>query len=392
MTLPLHTNYGGVLQAFALQTVLERMGHAVEIIQPDRILPEPEGLECIRKILTRSLRKHLPGQRDVELFRERRINREFPTVGREFVRFFSKYLNIRYISSPDDIRPDDYDAFVVGSDQVWRPRYNSELMRSYLDFTWEDRGRSGRGRAAGWDVRRIAYAVSFGSDVWEYSARQTETASVLARRFNALSFREKSGEDMARRFLGAEAVAVLDPTMLLQTGDYLPLLGNTAAVPDGGVFEYILDRTPEGTEIVAEIERGIAGPQSPGNVRVNRFLASDPRGRGDIALRIQPSVEEWIAGIAGSSFVVTDSFHACVFAILFHKRFAVLGNEGRGLSRIEWLLGQYGLQDRLVLVGPCGTEEGLQRRLSAAVDWNDVDARLAGLRTGSMSFLKNSFI
>lgn len=377
ITLQLHTNYGGVLQAFALQRVLESLGNDVEIIQLDEITPEPEGLNALRKLLTRSFRKYVLAHRDVEIFRERRVNREFPSVGAEFLDFFHKYLNIRYISSFREIGVSDYDAFIVGSDQVWRPEYNPNLMHSFLDFTWKDSGRPGHlsssgKEPAGWEVRRIAYAVSFGCDSWEYTARQTAHAAILAGRFDALSFRENSGADNAVGRLGVAAVTVLDPTMLLGAEEYTGLIESRKDSQEA--FEYILDRTAETEDAVAKLEARLAMP-------VRRFLAADPRGREDISLRVQPSVESWIAGIAGAGFVLTDSFHACIFSILFHRPFAVVVNRSRGVSRIEWLLGQFGLEDRLVT--GASLPEG-------SIDWEGVDSRLGQLRAESVEFLKKS--
>ena len=64
--------------------------------------------------------------------------------------------------------------------------------------------------------------------------------------------------------------------------------------------------------------------------------------------RIAPSVEQWLRGFYDAEFVVTDSFHACVFSILFNKPFLVVGNQKRGLSRFVSLLGMFGLEDRLI--------------------------------------------
>ena len=398
VTLPLHTNYGGVLQAFALQRVLEGMGNDVEIIQLREIIPAPKRLEAVRKFLTRSFRKYVLRRRDVEIFRERRINREFPVVGAEFVRFFRKYMNIRYISSFNEIRPSDYDAFVVGSDQVWRPKYNRNLMNSYLDFTHPrfHGVRSVWSREPGdWNVRRVAYAVSFGSDVWEYSSEQTARARILAWSFDELSFREASGADRALRHFGVGSVTVLDPTMLLKVSDYLDIAAeeNASANPADGsgcVFEYILDRTPENCSVAHEIERRVAVDSKDGKpLEVNAFLTSDPRGAGDISARVQPSIESWLRGLSSASFVVTDSFHACVFSILFHRPFCVLGNSNRGLSRLEWLLGLFGLRDRLVSTD---NAENVDFEALRAVDWEDVDRCLERQRSASLDFLKNSLV
>ncbi len=418
VTLQLHTNYGGVLQAFALQRIIENLGNEVEIIQLGEILPEPRGMNALRRILTRSFRKYVLGQRGVEIFRERRINGEFPIVGVEFVRFFREYMNIRYVSSFNEIGSDDYDAFVVGSDQVWRPKYNPNLLHSYLDFTWTDAGRhdgsapaeAADGMSGGWNVRRLAYAVSFGSDVWEYPKALTRRARRLAARFDALSFRELSGVENAGKHLGVSSETVLDPAMLFDADEYVSLIWRcggrrkdfsrpfemTEGEPFGGtddekpvvkegernepergavVFEYILDRTADTEALVTRLEGQLAMP-------ARRFLAANPRGRGEISLRVQPSVESWISGICSASYVITDSFHACVFSILFHRPFAVVGNRGRGLSRIEWLLGQLGLESRFV-----GNEDSLPGQ---DMDWDDVDARLDRLRSESMDFLKKN--
>ena len=392
VTLQLHTNYGGVLQAFALQRIIENLGNEVEIIQLGEILPEPRGMNALRRILTRSFRKYVLGQRGVEIFRERRINGEFPIVGVEFVRFFREYMNIRHVSSFNEIGSDDYDAFVVGSDQVWRPEYNPNLLHSYLDFTWADAGRhdgsapaeAADGMSGGWNVRRLAYAVSFGSDVWEYPKALTRRARRLAARFDALSFRELSGVENAGKHLGVSSETVLDPAMLFDADEYVGLIRLRKGQcrgrrkdfsPPLEILEYILDRTADTEALVTRLEGQLAMP-------ARRFLTANPRGRGEISLRVQPSVESWISGICGASYVITDSFHACVFSILFHRPFAVVGNRGRGLSRIEWLLGQLGLESRFV-----GNGDSLPGQ---DMGWDDVDARLDRLRSESMDFLKKN--
>ena len=392
VTLQLHTNYGGVLQAFALQRIIENLGNEVEIIQLGEILPEPRGMNALRRILTRSFRKYVLGQRGVEIFRERRINGEFPIVGVEFVRFFREYMNIRHVSSFNEIGSDDYDAFVVGSDQVWRPKYNPNLLHSYLDFTWADAGRhdgsapaeAADGMSGGWNVRRLAYAVSFGSDVWEYPKALTRRARRLAARFDALSFRELSGVENAGKHLGVSSETVLDPAMLFDADEYVSLIWRCGGQCKGRrkdfsrpleILEYILDRTADTEALVTRLEGQLAMP-------ARRFLTANPRGRGEISLRVQPSVESWISGICGASYVITDSFHACVFSILFHRPFAVVGNRGRGLSRIEWLLGQLGLESRFV-----GNGDSLPGQ---DMGWDDVDARLDRLRSESMDFLKKN--
>src|SRR5690606_19965537 len=103
----------------------------------------------------------------------------------------------------EHFRNNRYDAVIVGSDQTWRPRYSPNIYNYFLDFLRDE------------NVRRIAYASSFGTDKWEYNDKQTDRCSKLAKEFDMISVREKSGVDLCIRHLGVEALAVLDPTLLL---------------------------------------------------------------------------------------------------------------------------------------------------------------------------------
>lgn len=328
LTLPLHTNYGGILQAYALQTVLERMGHDVCIVEKKR---KPVTLPLWKAPLVYGKRilKNAKGS-PFPLFYEQKVNREEPFVRQHTDKFICRYIKRRIVGDFSEINESDYDAIVVGSDQIWRPKYfNDNIERAFLDFT------------EGWDVRRIAYAASFGTDEWEYTRAQTRRCGRLLKRFDAVSVREASGIDLCREHFGVEAKTMLDPTMLLEKEDYIRLFENANTPKSNGtLLNYILDDTPEKTALTNRIakERGLVP------FRVN--------AKSDINLpienRIAPSVEQWLRGFYDAEFVVTDSFHACVFSILFNKPFLVVGNQKRGLSRFVSLLGMFGLEDRLI--------------------------------------------
>ena len=81
---------------------------------------------------------------------------------------------------------------------------------------------------------------------------------------------------------------------------------------------------------------------------------------------------------------VTDSFHACVFSILFHKQFVVIGNPSRGLARIHSLLSIFGLEDRLVSAETIDTEN------LPPIDYARVDVVLNQWREDSMAFLNSN--
>ena len=99
---------------------------------------------------------------------------------------------------------------------------------------------------------------------------------------------------------------------------------------------------------------------------------------------VQPPVEQWLRSFRDSSYVITDSFHACVFSILFHKPFIVIGNKSRGLARFQSLLSLFELEDRMLIdtydISLCNKE----------INWEKVDPKLDKLRADSKSFLEKS--
>lgn len=329
LTLPLHTNYGGILQAYALQTILERMGHDVYVIAKKRkLLSLP--IQKMPFVYGKRIIKNLIGRR-FPLFYEQKVNREGPIIRQYTDEFIHKYIHLKQYDTFSDIQPSEYDAFVVGSDQVWRPKYFGikQIENAYLKFT------------EGWNIKRLAYAASFGTDNWEYTPRQTEECSRLVKLFNAISVREDSGVELCKRYLGVDAQHVLDPTMLLDKQDYINLFEAHTPQSKGNLLYYILDETEEKKDILKSIvdEKKL----NPFNVKSNSDDINSP-----ISERIQPPLEQWLRGFYDADFIFTDSFHACVFSILFNKPFIVYGNKNRGMSRFVSLLTMFGLEDTLV--------------------------------------------
>ena len=365
LTLPLHTNYGGILQAYALQTALGRLGHDAAVID---IRQKPLRLPLWRMPVKygRRILRNLAGHPYPILF-ERKYNRERLAVRRYTDKFIARHIHLRSYDGYEDIAPSDFDAIVVGSDQVWRRNYFPDIRTAYLGF------------AEGWELRRMAYAASFGTDVWEYSKSETADCARLLHGFSAVSVREAAGVDLCRRHLGVEAQHVLDPTMLLKPADYERLLDGARTQPSGGsLMVYMLDDSQAKADVVAAV--AAAGGLLP--FRINSRVEDI---NAPLEERIQPPVEQWLRGFVDAGFVVTDSFHACVFSILFNKPFIAVGNKSRGLSRFTSLLGMFGLGDRLIC-GAAGQDAELL--LSKEIDWKDVNSRLDAYVRQSETFLK----
>lgn len=361
LTLPLNQNYGGILQAYALQTVLERLGHEVRVVEWKR----PYGLPFYKMpyVYGKRMVMNLLGHKIPVLY-EQKYNREQCVIRQNTNKFIKEYIHLAEYDDFSDIKESEYDAIVVGSDQVWRPRYFGikQIENAYLKF------------AEGWNIKRITYAASFGTDEWGYTDKQTSECGRLLRMFDAVSVREDSGVRLCRERFSVDARHVLDPTMLLDKNDYMKLFEEVGTPKSkGNLLCYMLDETEEKRGLVRRVaeEKGLR----PFNVKSQSDDITSPIGE-----RIQPPLEQWLRGFYDAEFVVTDSFHACVFSILFDKPFVVVGNADRGMSRFNSLLAMFGLEDRLVTNGHAYTE-------CKDADRADIMAMLAEKKREAMNYL-----
>ena len=336
-TLPLHVNYGGILQAYALQTVLERMGHEVKVINryPSDIFTFSLPYWKIPLTYLKRIVKKIFFDHETVINKEFRLRREFPLTIQNTMAFCDKYIHSYYIESEKDIKEEDFDAIVVGSDQIWRPtyycaNYSDNYQNAFLAF------------AKNWDIKRYAYAASFGVDEWEGSTKDSQECANLAKKFDAISVREDSGVNICKNCMGVEAVCMLDPTMILQKDDYISLV-NAAKIgkSDGDMFCYILDNNSIKSHLIQRIsnERNL----SPFYVMGKTFEECH-----DIEQRIIPPVEKWLRAFMDAKLIVTDSFHGMAFSIIFGKPFVAIGNRDRGLARMESLLRLFELEDHLI--------------------------------------------
>ena len=366
ITLPLHTNYGGILQAYALKIVLEGMGHEAVVVDRKDKMPLPVWYKAPFVYASRALKKMLKPGAGVEVLRELNYRKTLPLRAINTQGFINQYIAPLVVSSYKDIRQGEYDAFVVGSDQVWRPRYFGNIEDAFLAF------------AKDWKVKRVAYAASFGTEELEYGYEALQACSSLLEMFDAVSVREDAGVRMCEEWFGYEgAEHVLDPVMLLDAEVYRTLAQKSENHSSRGrVMTYILDPSREKDCVVDFVAR-ITGKD------VEKFFVDD--SSRPLEERVAPPVEQWLASFCDADFVVTDSFHGCVLSVLLHKPFIAVGNSLRGMSRMSSLLKLFGLDDRLVQ-GIDPEDDG--EYWLAEPDWKAVDAVLEEQRAKSMGFLQ----
>lgn len=363
--MPPFSNFGGILQAYALSNVLKTLGHQAEVIY----LPINWSLPMYKRPwvwLKRAVKKFVFGKDEVVFFEEK-LNRDLPVVTQHTGSFVDKYIPKRTFKSYYQISEKDYEAYVVGSDQIWRFQYLANPCNAFLDFTQD------------WSVKRIAYAASFGIDAWDYPDDKTTECSQLAQKFDAISVREESGLTLCDKYLHVGASWMPDPTLLLDKVDYEELFLHTDAPSHKGeMLVYILDKNEQTEKFVEDAERKLDKRSFHVNSHYEDFHAPTQE-------RIQPSVESWLKGFHDADFVLTDSFHACVFSIIFNKPFYVLGNKERGMSRFHSLLSLFGLEDRLICDGRLPASINL-----ASIDWDKINQKKAGLKNLGIRYLRDN--
>ena len=327
LTLPLHTNYGGILQAYALQTVLEKLGHEVEIINIPFVRPSVPIIVKFKRIISTIL-----GQYKGYICYEEKSNKWLPIVSENINSFITKNLRLSKVyNSYSDIEEKDYDCICVGSDQIWRPKMLLfDISSAFLSF------------AESWNIKRFAYSVSFGTNIWEFSDDKTARCKELVKKFEAVSVREKGGIALCRDYFQISALQTLDPTLLLDSNDYDLLIGeNNEKSVEKTLFSYVLDVTKEKYQLIESYA-------SMKGMKISRIDVEMGNRKCDISKRVLPSVEFWIESFRNSDFIITDSYHACVFSIIYKKPFAVIVNNARGADRFHSLLSNLGLEDRIV--------------------------------------------
>lgn len=366
LTLPLNNNYGGILQAYALRKYLIKRGHEV-------IHVEEYGKQSVVHwssyrfntwwYLRRFIRQVLSFDQDkkrLEINIDRYQTRKNTKRIRRFVKDNFEILAVKDFS---DLEKHSFETIIVGSDQIWRPIYYKQIEDAFLSF------------AVGWDIKKITYAPSFGVERWEYNDSQTERCTRLVKEFDAISTREDDGVVLCKEKLKINAIRLLDPTMLLDRSAYEAIVGGKVDIVPTQLTTYILDLTTDKEKIVDCIVK-------------ERKLKHIPLGLVGKKEKVNDdSLENWLKRFLQAELIFTDSFHGCVFALLFHKPFVVFGNKNRGSSRFNSLLRLFDLEDRLVQAG-----ENVEEILDRKIDWIKVDEILHIERDRSAAFFKEQGI
>lgn len=321
-------NYGAVLVPYSLLKILQKLGYQGEIIN----------------YIPVNVTQHYP----FKYFRDKYL-----TPISAVLKTRKELINIsrwwKYV--------------IVGSDQVWRMFDTGIYMLDWVSGL----------------TNIISYGASFGNDFYCGSI-SSKTAKALLNRFNSISVREKSGIRVCNEIFDVEAVHVLDPTMLLDQDDYNELIqiekNNFNFVDNHDYIAYSFINSRKHVDI---IKSGKAMIEFNGYEFVNcLWVGNDFR-----------HVAEWINIIKNAKYIITDSFHAVVFSIIFNKEFvAIVPDDSRnGNDRIKSLLNTFGISLNRIKKSVCDV---YLDTFNEKIDYSNVNRLIKVKQKQSIDFIKIS--
>ncbi|MFI3326459.1 MAG: polysaccharide pyruvyl transferase family protein [Clostridia bacterium] len=313
-TITHHTvpNFGAVLQAYALQQAILKLGYSSEILnyQPARV--------------KRFYHQTLFSQNNLkEIIRHCIYRKEFKLRNNMFSSFVNEYLKLSKTYSDKTISSanDCYDLFITGSDQVWNLVLHQGNKRYMLDFV-ESKD------------KKSSYAASFGYN--EIPEKYIEETRNLLKEFKDINVREDDAIPMVKKLLGEniEVNQVLDPTLLLDKSDWEKLVHPIEF--QNYILVYEICRLKETYDYARKIARKTG----------KKIIAIQPFGNihkiedNEIEYIIELTPEKFLSLIYYADYIITSSFHGTIFSIIFEKQFFCTINNETSLtnSRLESLL------------------------------------------------------
>ena len=376
LTMAYRRNYGGILQCVALQNVLAKMGHEVEVIH---FLPKGEkGFEKMRNIFG-----YLSWKEIVSFLYDKwtdclaRCSGKQTNVSRELLAkcgaFISKH--IAYTEICDEVsvgrlvKEHGYDALVIGSDKIWGGLGQGQLVY-FADWSPSFCGKI------------ISYAAC--SSRQRIPAFNKQKITRLLSRFAAISVRDRHTYNLIQACTDKKIEIVADPTLLYDFKDLLTVISDVRPY----VFVYIL-----GSEIKCGHASTIKYIKDKNvHIPVKAVLMSDEST--DIVpyadeVITDASPAEWLSLLAHAAFVYTDSFHGLMFSLKYHKPFLGYYGESKRASRLIDLRDFYGLEKRIVAsLSEAVTAGALEQDL----DYESIQAKMDSFREHSLNFLKKTLI
>lgn len=371
-----HENYGGMLQAYATVSLLEKLGINYELMRYDKSGSLAFKLKALPRVFNstfmngriEAFKKNLGKKRHQDFAKNDAIRME------AFHKFsdekFTKLapVSVGYKALCKDSKK--YSAVVTGSDQLWSP---AGLSTNFFNLMFVDE-----------NVRKISYASSFGvTNIPWYQKRRTRQ---YLNRLDYISMRENRGAEIVKELTGKNVPVVVDPVMMFSSEEWDKLIPGKQVVEGEYIFAYFLGANQEYRNAVKQISKK-TGLKIVSLRHMDQYVAADENFGDEAPYNVGPV--EFLNLLRGAKYVCTDSFHGSVFSILYHKQFMVFNrysdkSKHSKNSRIDTLCVNLGVSDRRY-------GDNFINQIQMPIDYAAVDSRIYELRKYAYDYLNKAF-
>ena len=332
-------NYGSQLQSYATTVELKRRNIDFEIIRYKKKFTPKLILSLIPRLFNPvffSERFLLRYPKKIRLKLDREFNKN-NSLRNSCLEKFSKErftaLSPVYYGYDELCKASkNYDGIMVGSDQLWAP---SGITSNFYNLMFVDDS-----------VLKVSYAASMG--VSRIKKKLHKIYSTFLSRMDFISVRENTAKKLVEELSSNKAQVVVDPVLLLSGDDWFNEIPDKKLFDEPYIFAYFLGKTPEYRQAVTKFakEKGLKIVTSH---HMDSYNKADI-GFGDYA-PYDVGPQEFVNLIRNAKYVFTDSFHGCVFSMLYKKQFMVFNRySDKSISsknsRIDSFCENYGLSDR----------------------------------------------
>ena len=364
-------NFGSILQTYALQIAVRKMGCEVNILKYKerlsakikRLANSEYAVSRLKSIYKMFVMNILHPKQDSLLQQRSHVFQDFINNKLVFSKSCCSRKELSTLCS-------NFDVVLLGSDQVWHPM---NLLMDFFTLTFVPD-----------NIRKGAYAPSFGVSEIPHSYR--EAYRTYIGRIDYVSCREMAGVKIIKELTGKDVPMVCDPTLLLTAADWECCLSDTISFREKYVFCYFIGDNPHQRLLAKEYAQK-NNYKIAALLHIDEYIASDEGYADYTPYNVGPS--EFLYLIKDAECVMTDSFHATVFSLQFHKPFYTFnrfenGRRNSTSSRIDSLLSTVELMARKV---PTGATMDM---LSAdEIDYAHVDGLLQKFRESSVNYLRS---
>ena len=374
-------NYGSMLQAYATQMVLDKLGYENETINISGFNSEIKKAKMYyfaKASFTSDILLSKMGMAKNVLIKKfskneyaylsKRRNQKFDSFAQNYFRLSPVYSSKAELGKKCK---ENYSAVLVGSDQLWLP---ANIAADYytLNFVPET-------------VNTIAYATSFGQS--ELPKDSTKKAQVFLKKIKHIGVREESGQKLIKKLSGRDVPVVCDPTLLFTGDEWMSIQKEEAVVKEPYIFCYFLGNNPPHREFAKRL-REKTGYKIVALTHLDEFVKSD-EGYADMnPYDVDPA--DLLNLIRNASYVCTDSFHCSVFSMIYRRTFFTFKRYARKTitstnSRLDTLFKIAGVTGR-VFTG----DEDIQKCLDKSIDYDVVHRNLHKIRKESYDYLNSA--